>query len=89
MSNHLQDTVTLHNGVKMPWLGLGVYLSEEGPEIGPRGENSYSKPAIVALIRRLFYKNEKVSVKDSQNMKVGRSFTRRYCLLHQKYGTRI
>ncbi|WP_409404960.1 aldo/keto reductase [Priestia megaterium] len=33
MSNHLQDTVTLHNGVKMPWLGLGVFKVEEGPEL--------------------------------------------------------
>ncbi len=33
MSNHLQDTVTLRNGVKMPWLGLGVFKVEEGPEL--------------------------------------------------------
>ncbi|MFU7590397.1 aldo/keto reductase [Priestia sp. RMT2NF4] len=33
MSNHLQDTVTLQNGVKMPWLGLGVFKVEEGPEL--------------------------------------------------------
>ncbi|UPK49104.1 aldo/keto reductase [Bacillus sp. H8-1] len=33
MSNHLQDTVTLHNGVKMPWFGLGVFKVEEGPEL--------------------------------------------------------
>ncbi|KRF53006.1 glyoxal reductase [Bacillus sp. Soil531] len=33
MSNHLQDTVTLHNGVKMPWLGLGVFKVEEGSEL--------------------------------------------------------
>jgi methylglyoxal/glyoxal reductase len=28
----LQDTTTLHNGVKMPWLGLGVYKVQEGEE---------------------------------------------------------
>lgn len=33
MINHLQDTVTLHNGVKMPGLGLGVFKVEEGPEL--------------------------------------------------------
>ncbi|KAB7666062.1 aldo/keto reductase [Bacillus sp. B1-b2] len=27
---NLQDTVTLANGVKMPWLGLGVFKVEEG-----------------------------------------------------------
>ncbi|MFE4570714.1 aldo/keto reductase [Paenibacillus chitinolyticus] len=33
MTRHLQDTTTLHNGVKMPWLGLGVFKVEEGPEL--------------------------------------------------------
>lgn len=30
---NLQATTTLHNGVKMPWLGLGVFKVEEGPEV--------------------------------------------------------
>jgi methylglyoxal/glyoxal reductase len=30
--NSLQDTTTLLNGVKMPWLGLGVYKVQEGEE---------------------------------------------------------
>ncbi|WNC16380.1 aldo/keto reductase [Brevibacillus brevis] len=33
MMNHLQDTTTLRNGVKMPWLGLGVFKVHEGPEV--------------------------------------------------------
>lgn len=33
MSNHLQATTTLNNGVKMPWLGLGVFQVEEGSEL--------------------------------------------------------
>lgn len=33
MPNHLQDSVTLNNGVKMPWLGLGVYKAQEGEEV--------------------------------------------------------
>ncbi|HZG71815.1 MAG TPA: aldo/keto reductase [Chondromyces sp.] len=33
MINHLQDTTTLHNGVKMPWFGIGVFKVEEGPEL--------------------------------------------------------
>lgn len=33
MSKNLQDTVTLHNGMNMPWLGLGVFKVEEGPEL--------------------------------------------------------
>lgn len=33
MIQSLQDTTTLHNGVKMPWVGLGVFKVEEGPEL--------------------------------------------------------
>jgi diketogulonate reductase-like aldo/keto reductase len=33
MAKNLQDTITLYNGVKMPWLGLGVFKVEEGPEL--------------------------------------------------------
>ncbi|MCT2538162.1 aldo/keto reductase [Aquibacillus koreensis] len=32
MPKNLQDTTTLHNGVKMPWLGLGVFKVEDGQE---------------------------------------------------------
>lgn len=30
---NLQSTTTLSNGVKMPWLGIGVFKVEEGPEL--------------------------------------------------------
>lgn len=33
MSHRLQSTTTLHNGIKMPWLGIGVFKVEEGPEL--------------------------------------------------------
>lgn len=33
MTKSLQGTVTLHNGVKMPYFGLGVYKVEEGNEV--------------------------------------------------------
>jgi diketogulonate reductase-like aldo/keto reductase len=33
MAKNVQDTTTLHNGVKMPWFGLGVFKVEEGPEL--------------------------------------------------------
>lgn len=33
MIKNLQDTTTLHNGVKMPWFGLGVFKVEEGQEL--------------------------------------------------------
>lgn len=33
MAQHLQDTTTLQNGVKMPWLGLGVFKVADGEEL--------------------------------------------------------
>ncbi|WP_397375661.1 aldo/keto reductase [Paenibacillus sp. EPM92] len=30
---NLQDTTTLHNGIRMPWLGIGVFKVEEGAEL--------------------------------------------------------
>ncbi|MFT4414006.1 aldo/keto reductase [Fredinandcohnia humi] len=33
MVKSLQDTTTLHNGVKMPWFGLGVFKVKEGQEV--------------------------------------------------------
>jgi len=33
MAINLKDTTTLHNGVKMPWMGLGVFKVKEGEEV--------------------------------------------------------
>ncbi|MDP4099439.1 aldo/keto reductase [Paenibacillus sp. P96] len=33
MPKNLQDTVALHNGVEMPWFGLGVFKVEDGQEV--------------------------------------------------------
>ncbi|ENH97750.1 aldo/keto reductase family oxidoreductase [Gracilibacillus halophilus YIM-C55.5] len=33
MTLNLQSTTTLHNGVKMPWFGLGVFKVQEGEEV--------------------------------------------------------
>jgi diketogulonate reductase-like aldo/keto reductase len=33
LGKSLQGTVLLHNGVKMPYFGLGVYKVEEGNEV--------------------------------------------------------
>lgn len=33
MLKNLQSTTTLHNGVQMPWFGLGTYKTEEGEEV--------------------------------------------------------
>ncbi|MGE5703144.1 MAG: aldo/keto reductase [Clostridia bacterium] len=33
MATHLNDCTLLHNGVKMPWLGLGVWKVQEGAQV--------------------------------------------------------
>ena len=33
MLSSIQSTTTLHNGVKMPWLGLGVFKVKDGEEV--------------------------------------------------------
>jgi diketogulonate reductase-like aldo/keto reductase len=33
MLQHVSDSVELHNGVKMPWLGLGVWKTKNGEEV--------------------------------------------------------
>ncbi|RSK26652.1 aldo/keto reductase [Bacillus sp. HMF5848] len=33
MTKNLQSTTTLHNGVQMPWFGLGVFQVKEGEEV--------------------------------------------------------
>ena len=57
MVKSLQDVTTLHNGVKMPWFGLGVYLVEDGQEV-----IAAVKSAINAGYRSIdtaaYYKNE-------------------------------
>lgn len=57
MPTHLADTTTLHNGVKMPWFGLGVYKAQEGEEV-----ISAVKSAIQSGYRHIdtaaLYKNE-------------------------------
>ncbi|OXM87353.1 aldo/keto reductase [Paenibacillus rigui] len=33
MIQHISDSTVLHNGVKMPWLGLGVWKTKDGDEV--------------------------------------------------------
>ncbi|MCZ8535901.1 aldo/keto reductase [Paenisporosarcina quisquiliarum] len=43
MKNDLQTCTTLHNGVKMPWFGLGVFKVEEGTEVIEAVKTAISK----------------------------------------------
>lgn len=57
MIRHISECATLHNGVKMPWLGLGVYKAREGGEV-----EGAVRAAIAAGYRSIdtaaFYQNE-------------------------------
>ncbi|WP_096185939.1 aldo/keto reductase [Evansella halocellulosilytica] len=57
MTDSITSTVTLNNGVKMPWLGLGVYKVEDGEEV-----KNAVKTALDAGYRSIdtaaFYNNE-------------------------------
>ncbi|TCS82117.1 diketogulonate reductase-like aldo/keto reductase [Tepidibacillus fermentans] len=57
MPFNITDSTVLHNGVKMPWLGLGVYKAKEGEEV----ENAV-KTALKVGYRSIdtaaFYDNE-------------------------------
>lgn len=58
MIKNLQDTTTLHNGVKMPWLGLGVFKVEEGPEL-VHAVKTAIKQGYRSIDTAAIYENEK------------------------------
>jgi diketogulonate reductase-like aldo/keto reductase len=57
-AKHLQDTTTLHNGVKMPWFGLGVFKVEEGAEL-VNAVKSAIKHGYRSIDTATIYDNEK------------------------------
>ena len=54
---NLKDTVTLHNGVKMPWLGLGVFKVTDGDEV-IQSVKSAIRNGYISIDTASFYKNE-------------------------------
>lgn len=57
MVTGLQDVTTLHNGVKMPWFGLGVYKTREGQEV-IQAVNAAIKAGYRSIDTAAYYKNE-------------------------------
>lgn len=57
MITHLQDTVTLNNGVKMPGFGLGVYKVEE--DVAIDSVKNALKNGYRSIDTASFYQNEK------------------------------
>ncbi len=58
MINHLQDTVTLNNGVQMPGFGLGVYKVEDD-EVAAASVESALKHGYRSIDTASFYQNER------------------------------
>lgn len=57
MINSILDCTTLNNGVKMPWLGLGVYLVEDESQLIP-AINYALEAGYRAIDTAAIYKNE-------------------------------
>jgi diketogulonate reductase-like aldo/keto reductase len=57
MPTSLKDTVTLHNGVKMPWLGLGVFKVSEGEEV-VESVKAAIRNGYISIDTAAIYKNE-------------------------------
>lgn len=58
MITHISDSTTLRNGVKMPWLGLGVYKVSDGEEV-ERAVHEAVKVGYRSIDTAAFYANEK------------------------------
>ncbi|XAH89955.1 aldo/keto reductase [Bacillus paramycoides] len=58
MMKNLQSTATLHNGVEMPWFGLGVFKVEDGPEL-VEAVKSAIKAGYRSIDTAAIYGNEK------------------------------
>lgn len=57
MVQHISDCTTLNNGVRMPWLGLGVYKAEEGEEV-ERAVQAALEIGYKSIDTAAFYDNE-------------------------------
>lgn len=57
MIKHILDYTILSNGVKMPWLGLGVYKAEEGEEVKEAVQTAI-KVGYRSIDTAAFYNNE-------------------------------
>lgn len=57
MPTSLKDTTTLHNGVKMPWVGLGVFKVEDGEEV-VHSVKAAIKNGYISIDTAAFYQNE-------------------------------
>jgi diketogulonate reductase-like aldo/keto reductase len=84
MAKNLQDTVTLNNGIKMPWFGLGVFKVEEGSEVIHSVRTAIKNGYRLIDTAAVYQNEEGVGKGIREGMKEAGTFS-----LHQKYGTQI
>ncbi len=85
---NLQSTTTLHNGVEMPWFGLGVFKVEDGPEL-VEAVKSAIKAGYRSIDTAAIYGNEKAV---GEGIRAGikkQAFLVKIYSLLQKCGIRI
>ena len=58
MINNLNDSVLLNNGLKMPWLGFGVFKVKDGQEV-EKAVSSALEVGYRSIDTAAFYKNER------------------------------
>lgn len=88
MTTHLQAKATLHNGVEMPWFGLGVFQVEEGSELVNAVKTAIVHGYLV-LILQLSMEMKLALEKGFGKALKKQAFQERICLSHRKYGMRI
>ena len=85
---NLQSTTTLHNGVEMPWFGLGVFKVEEGPEL-VEAIKSAIKAGYRSIDTAAIYGNEAAVGEEFALVLKRLEFQEKNYLSLQKYGTQI
>ena len=80
----LNDYTTLHNGVKMPWFGLGVFKVEDGSQVIDSVKAAIKMATAVSILQQSI-KTKKALDKRSVNQ----VFHVKNYLSHQKYGIAI
>ena len=83
---NLQSTTTLHNGVEMPWFGLGVFKVEEGPEL-VEAIKSAIKAGYRSIDTAAIYGNEAAVGEGIRAGIEATGISREELFITQKYGT--
>ncbi|MCQ6278521.1 aldo/keto reductase [Bacillus sp. EB600] len=91
MSTNLKSTTTLHNGVEMPWVGLGVFKVKEGEEV-IESVKAAIKNGYISIDTAAIYGNEKGvgrAIKESGVLREELFITTKLWIADQGYETTL